>query len=139
MLTVILGRSEATTPESLWFNCHSGFSLRGIQPEGLSRIYYENMKNGNGYIYIMANSRPTLYTGVTDDLIERVFTHKHDLVEGFTSKYKLHKLVYYEVLENIQAAIIREKQIKDLNRKDKIKMIKKFNLKLEDLYQKLLR
>ena len=87
----------------------------------------------------MANSRPTLYTGVTDDLIERVFTHKHDLVEGFTSKYKLHKLVYYEVLENIQAAIIREKQIKDLNRKDKIKMIKKFNLKLEDLYQKLLR
>jgi len=91
-----------------------------------------------GYVYIMANDRPTLYTGVTSNLIKRCFEHKNNLVKGFTSKYNLHKLVYYEVFDSIEQAIIREKQIKDMNRKDKLVMIKKFNPIFQDLYNKIL-
>ena|SRR3990167_1567162 len=90
------------------------------------------------YVYIMANSRPTLYTGVTNDLVKRVWQHKQELVDGFTKKYHLHSLVYYEVIEGQLQAIIREKQIKDTNRKDKLNMIKKFNPALKDLYADIL-
>jgi putative endonuclease len=86
----------------------------------------------------MTNNRPTLYTGVTSDLIKRVYQHKHNLISGFTSKYNLHKLVYYENYDSIEAAIIREKQMKDMNRVDKLKMIRRFNPNLEDLYCKIL-
>jgi len=91
-----------------------------------------------GYVYIMANERPTLYTGVTSNLIKRVYEHKHKLIPGFTSKYNLHKLVYYEVIDGIKQAIIREKQIKDLNRIDKISLIKRFNPSMKDLYNTIL-
>ena len=91
-----------------------------------------------GFVYIMANDRPTLYTGVTSNLIQRVFQHKNKQVKGFTQKYDLHKLVYYETFENITTAIIREKQIKDLNRIDKITLIKKINPDLNDLYSQLI-
>lgn len=86
----------------------------------------------------MANNRPTLYTGVTSNLIKRVFEHKNNLVRGFTKKYNLHKLIYFEVLYNIKQAIIREKQIKDMNRSNKLKMIKAFNPEFKDLYFKIL-
>ncbi len=86
----------------------------------------------------MANLRPTLYTGVTSDLIKRIYQHKNNLVQGFTSKYNLHKLVYYEIFDTIEQAIIREKQIKDMDRTDKLKMISNFNPTLKDLYEKIL-
>lgn len=87
----------------------------------------------------MANSRPTLYTGVTNDLVRRVFEHKNNLVQGFTAKYNLHKLVYYESFDTIEQAIIREKQIKDMNRKDKLDMIYKFNPESIDLYDQVIK
>lgn len=85
------------------------------------------------YVYIMSNARPTLYAGVTSNLIQRVFLHKNELVEGFTKKYHLHKLVYYEQIEGELQAIIREKQIKNMNRKEKIEMIIRFNPTFKDL------
>ena len=85
----------------------------------------------------MANVRPTLYTGVTNNLAKRVLEHKNNLVQGFTSKYSLHKLVYYEYFSSINLAIIREKQIKDMNREDKLLMIQKFNPTFKDLYNEV--
>lgn len=86
-----------------------------------------------GFVYIVANVRRTLYTGATSNLVQRVYQHKNNLVEGFTQKYNLHMLVYYETLETIEQAIIREKQIKDMDRKDKLAMIIKFNPEFKDL------
>lgn len=83
----------------------------------------------------MANINQTLYTGVTNNLVNRVYQHKNNLVEGFTQKYNLHMLVYYEVFDTIMQAIIREKQIKDMNRADKLKMIYGFNPDFKDLYE----
>jgi putative endonuclease len=87
-----------------------------------------------GFIYIMSNNRPTLYTGVTSNLAKRVYEHRNDMGSEFTSKYKLHKLVYYEFFDTIEQAIIREKQIKDMNRKEKLDMITKFNSDFKDLF-----
>lgn len=89
------------------------------------------------FVYIMANNRPTLYTGVTNDLVKKVWQHKQEVVEGFTQKYHLHKLVYYEIFEEKIKAIVREKQIKDMNRLEKLSMIKGFNPKFEDLYDQI--
>ena len=90
--------------------------------------------NKGGFAYIMANDRPTLYTGVTSNLVKRVWEHKNHAVKGFTQKYNLSKLVYYESFDTINQAIIREKQIKDMNRYEKLKMISKVNLNFQDLY-----
>lgn len=91
-----------------------------------------------GYVYIMANNRPTLYTGVTSNLIKRVWEHKNKITAGFTAKYSLNKLVYYEAYDTIMQAIIREKQIKDMNRQDKMIMILKKNPQQTDLYPMIL-
>jgi putative endonuclease len=90
------------------------------------------------YVYMLASGRNgTLYTGVTNDIGRRVWEHKSDLVEGFTRKYGVHVLVWYETHEDINAAIVREKQIKKWNRAWKIRLIEKDNFGWNDLYEKL--
>ena len=87
------------------------------------------------YIYIMTNKRNTvLYTGVTNNLKKRVYEHKEKLVAGFTKRYGINKLVYYEVFENSYGAITREKQIKSGSRQKKINLIQSLNPGWEDLY-----
>ena len=91
------------------------------------------------YIYILTNQYNTVfYVGVTNNLTRRVYEHKNKLVKGFTSKYNLNKLVYYEVFSDVRDAIYREKQIKSWNRKKKIEMIKKFNPEWKDLYEEII-
>ena len=88
------------------------------------------------YIYIMSNfENGTLYTGVTNDLVRRVYEHRNKLVDGFTKKYDLNKLVYYEVSDNIESAILREKQIKGGSRSKKLSLINNFNKEWADLYE----
>ena len=91
------------------------------------------------YVYIMANNRPTLYTGVTNNLIRRVYEHKNELADGFTKKYHLHNLVYYEIIDGQLQSIIREKQIKDMDRTNKLNMIKNFNPSFKDLYYEIIK
>lgn len=91
------------------------------------------------YIYILSNySRSTLYCGITNDLKRRVWEHKHDLVKGFSQKYQIHDLVYYEIFEDPENAIEREKQIKNYSRLRKEKIVLQFNPKVEDLYPSIL-
>jgi len=90
------------------------------------------------FVYIMTNARNTvLYTGVTNNLQRRVFEHKNGIGSTFTIKYKLHKLVYYEVGENILAAIAREKQIKGGSRQKKIDLVNALNPEWKDLCEEL--
>ena len=85
------------------------------------------------YVYIMTNNSGTLYTGVTDDLVRRVHEHKNKLIEGFTKKYNITRLVYYEITSDVKAAIQREKQIKGWLRRKKITLIEAANLEWHDL------
>jgi putative endonuclease len=80
----------------------------------------------------------TLYIGVTGDLAKRVWEHKNNVVEGFTKKYNVHRLVYYEITGNVESAIIREKQMKKWNRQWKIELIEKNNPEWKDLYCSLI-
>ena len=91
------------------------------------------------YVYILASRRNgTLYIGVTNDLLRRTWEHKSDLVEGFTKKYGVHILVWYELHEDINAAIAREKRMKRWNRAWKIALIEKTNSGWNDLYPRLM-
>ena len=91
-----------------------------------------------GYIYLMMNNMNTvIYTGVTNNLQKRIYEHKEKLMEGFTKKYNVTKLVYYEKFDNIINAIEREKQIKGGSRKKKIDLVKSVNPEFRDLYYNL--
>lgn len=90
------------------------------------------------YIYIMTNKNNTvLYTGVTNALRRRVYEHKEKVIKGFTKKYNITKLVYYEVFCDVKNAITREKQIKGGSRAKKIELVNKRNSGWEDLYDRL--
>ncbi|MEK7534445.1 MAG: GIY-YIG nuclease family protein [Patescibacteria group bacterium] len=92
------------------------------------------------YVYIATNKINTvLYTGVTNDLIKRMYQHKNKMVAGFTSKYNINKLVYFEVYIDITEAIKREKQIKGGSRQKKINLIKKVNPTFKDLYEDIIK
>ena len=90
------------------------------------------------YVYIMASKKyGTLYTGVTSGLVKRVYGHKHDLADGFTKKYQIHNLVYFEPHDDILSAIQREKQIKKWNRLWRINLVEKKNPDWRDLYDEI--
>ena len=80
----------------------------------------------------------TLYIGITNDIVRRVCEHKNNFIDGFTSKYGIHNLVYYEQFDNIESAIQREKQLKKWNRKWKIELIERVNPNWKDLYEDLM-
>lgn len=97
------------------------------------------MKKKRGFLYILANKyNAVFYTGVTSDLIKRVWEHKNNIIKGFTQKYNVHKLVYHEVFERIEDAIAREKYIKGKGRVFKKQLIEKVNPEYRDLYEDIL-
>ena len=92
------------------------------------------------YVYILASKRNgTLYIGVTNNLIERVWQHKNKVVDGFTKKYGVDKLVYYETISDIESAIKREKQLKNWHRQWKINLIQSKNPQWRDLYEDIIK
>lgn len=96
------------------------------------------MRERRGFIYLLTNkTNKVIYTGVTSDLKNRIYEHKEKLVEGFAEKYNVNKLVYYETFDDIENAILREKQIKGGSRTDKINLIRSINPNFEDLYYKI--
>jgi len=104
--------------------CHSERSKRG----GSQTVAMEQY-----YVYVMTNKSRTLYTGITNNLERRVYEHKNKLIEGFTKKYNITKLVYYEISNDVEAAIAREKQIKGWLRRKKIALIESVNPQWKDL------
>ena len=90
------------------------------------------------YVYILASKKNgTLYIGLTNNLLRRVYEHKNDIIKGFTKKYSVHNLVYYERHNDINRAINREKQMKKWERQWKINLIQKSNPQWKDLYREL--
>lgn len=91
------------------------------------------------FIYIIASKKNgTLYVGITSNLVKRIYEHKHKLVDGFTKKYNIHRLVYYEVFTDINNAIKREKQLKEWKRKWKLELIEDKNSNWRDLYGEII-
>jgi putative endonuclease len=118
---------------------HSGLS--GIEfefefefspPPYLSTITVNYIMKKTYFVYIMVNNKPTIYVGMTNNLTRRVYEHQNELTDGFTKKYHLHKLVYYELFDTPMSAIIREKQIKNMSRAEKLSLIMKNNVNLND-------
>ena len=90
------------------------------------------------FVYILASRRNgTLYIGVTSDLLGRVWQHKNKVEDGFTKRYGVDRLVYYEQTEDVRSALCREKQLKNWKRDWKMKLIEKENPEWEDLYEKM--
>ena len=93
----------------------------------------------NAYVYLLASKKNgTLYIGVTSDIIKRVYEHKNKSADGFTEKYDVSLLVYYEIFDDIVSAIEREKQLKNWKRSWKVTLIEKENSEWNDLYETLL-
>jgi len=96
------------------------------------------MNTKNYYVYILASKKNgTLYIGVSSNLKKRIFEHKNNLIDGFTKKYKVHNLVYYEQTTDVKSAILREKRLKKWKRCWKLALIEKENPEWKDLYDSL--
>jgi putative endonuclease len=112
--------------------CHSG------EPRITSRAgagIQQASVNKQPAVYILASKRNgTLYIGVTSELVKRVWEHKNNMVEGFTKRYNVHRLVWYELHESMESAITREKRLKNWKRKWKLELIERSNPKWLDLY-----
>jgi putative endonuclease len=90
-------------------------------------------------VYIVANKRNgTLYIGVTSNLVKRIWEHKNNLADGFTKKYRVHQLVWYELHKSMGSAIEREKRLKEWKREWKLRLIENSNLNWQDLYSSIL-
>jgi putative endonuclease len=90
------------------------------------------------YVYILCSKRNgTLYTGVTSDLIKRVYEHRNNLVDGFAQRYNVHRLIWFEIHESVESAISREKRIKKWKRDWKLQLIEKHNPLWKDLYESI--
>ena len=95
--------------------------------------------NKDPAVYILASQKNgTLYVGVTSNLLQRTYQHKHNLISGFSSKYHVHQLVYYEIHADMEAALTREKQIKKWKRAWKINLITEKNPEWNDLYSEII-
>lgn len=92
----------------------------------------------NYYVYILGSNGLTLYIGVTNNIVKRVYEHKNQLVEGFTQRYNIHKLLYFEIFTSPEEAIEREKLLKHWNRQWKLNLIKQSNPEYLDLYSTIL-
>ena len=107
--------------------------------ESRARLFIFMGYDKDYFVYILASKRNgTLYIGVTSDLVRRIYEHKNNLIEGFTKKYKVHHLVYYEITNDIKSAIEREKRLKKWNRKWKLELIERMNPQWKDLYDELI-
>jgi len=92
------------------------------------------LKSNSYYVYLITNkNNSTIYTGVTNDLVRRIYEHKHRLADGFTKRYNVDKLVYYETTEDVESAISREKQLKAGSRQKKIDLINRDNPEWNEL------
>ncbi|MFT3742344.1 MAG: GIY-YIG nuclease family protein [Gammaproteobacteria bacterium] len=90
------------------------------------------------FVYILATHRNgTLYIGSTSNILKRIWEHKNNVIPGFTAKYNVHQLVYYEIHQTILGAALRERQMKKLSRKQKLDVIEKFNPVWQDLYENI--
>lgn len=115
------------------YSRHCEVLLNRNNPADIERITM------SGYVYILFSKRNgTLYVGVTSNLIKRIYEHKNKVVAGFTKKYGVDKLGYYEIYEDIENAIIREKKLKNSSRKKKLELIEKNNPDWIDLYDEII-
>ncbi|MGA8261960.1 MAG: GIY-YIG nuclease family protein, partial [Arenicellales bacterium] len=149
-MTVVMGRAvrglprhceepEATRQSSFLATGGSAILHLLAKTGTVSRNNKEHPSMGIPCVYILANKRNgTLYTGVTSDLVKRVWEHKSDIVDGFSCRYGVHRLVWYEVHGTMVSAIEREKQIKAGSRKRKLKLIENMNPRWRDLYSDIL-
>jgi putative endonuclease len=97
------------------------------------------MKIKQYYVYLMTNhSNTVIYTGITSNIIRRIFEHKNKLVKGFTNRYNINKLVYFETFDDPENAILREKQIKSGSRQKKLNLIIKHNPQFTDLFSDII-
>ena len=120
------------TSQSQNKSCHCERSV------AISFFIYNTYMN-EYYVYMITNKyNTTLYIGVTNNLVRRIYEHKNKLVEGFSAKYNLNKLIYYEVTTDVESAINREKQLKNYSRAKKEKLIKDFNPNKNDLYPNII-